>query len=482
MRISKAHLPFWIFSISIIIGLSLPILVQEGMFQDGVLYTCVSRNLAEGIGNFWFLQYSTLNLEGIPSFHEQPPLFFGIQAVFFWIFGDSIYVERVFTFVMLLMHFYLINELWKIIVSNIPKYHNFGWLPVFFWAIIPVSFWSFRHNMIENTMSLFILLAVILGYRSLKQGRTDTKSWIFVGIFIFFATFSQCVPGLFPLVLPMAFALAFRKYDFKSVIVPTLIMVTALGIIYSAILLFPDARESLSIYFYERLLRRVDTMPTVGHRFFIIYKLFVELLPGLMVMISLLVARRKQINSSSIVSMFGNDILFFVLLGLAGTLPLMLTMVQKSWYMLPALPFFAIAFALITLDKVEKIVKIFSEQYPTRFNVFSKIAYILFFSIIIFSITKIGSVSREKEIIEDVKTIGMIVPKHSTIGIPECIYDQYDFVLQGYLVRYFHISIDPYTRRKYFITLNDELDEVPSSYEQIPLTLKKYALFVSKGQ
>lgn len=472
---SNTQLPFWMLSVSIIIGLSLPILIQEGMFQDGLLYTCVARNLSEGIGNFWFLQYSTLNLEGIPSFHEQPPLIFGIQSIFFWIFGDSMYVERGYTFVMLLLHFYLINVLWKIAVSEFPQYRNYGWLPVFFFAITPVCFWSFRHNMIENSMSIFTLLSVIVGYRSLKQNDNGVLVWVLAGIFIFLATLSKGVPGLFPLVVPAAYSIATRHIKWKNFLLPTVIMIAVVGTIYSILLLFPNIRESLSIYFYDRLIRRVDSMPTVDHRYSIIVRLFFELIPSL-VAVSLLLIFRKKTRIFDRPNM-NSDILFFILMGFAGSLPLTLTMVQKSWYMFPSFPFFSMAFALMVIPIVERMTNRFTETYPISFLWFSRFCIALFIGVFIFSITKIGGISRDSEIIGDVKEIGKVVPPMSTIGLPEGMYDQYDFILQGYLVRYCHISLDPYTKRTYFITYKTTVNEAPSDYKQIDIPLRKYALF-----
>ena len=36
--------------------LVLPVLIMDGMFMDGVLYACVSKNLANGFGSMWWLE------------------------------------------------------------------------------------------------------------------------------------------------------------------------------------------------------------------------------------------------------------------------------------------------------------------------------------------------------------------------------------------------------------------------------------------
>ena len=107
------YLAYWVFTISVVLALTLPKLMQDGMFQDAVLYSSVSHNLSQGIGTFWFPQYSKLNIAGLPSFHEHPPLVFGIQALFYKIFGSSIYVERFYTFFVMCLNILLITLIWR---------------------------------------------------------------------------------------------------------------------------------------------------------------------------------------------------------------------------------------------------------------------------------------------------------------------------------------------------------------------------------
>lgn len=68
-----------------------PNFLTEGMFMDGLMYSAISKNLANGIGTFWN-PYLSETL--FPEFHEHPPLAFGIQSIFYNLFGESFYVEK----------------------------------------------------------------------------------------------------------------------------------------------------------------------------------------------------------------------------------------------------------------------------------------------------------------------------------------------------------------------------------------------------
>ena len=46
------YFPFFIVTLALFIGLILPVLIQDGMFMDGQLYTNVAKNQGNGIGAF----------------------------------------------------------------------------------------------------------------------------------------------------------------------------------------------------------------------------------------------------------------------------------------------------------------------------------------------------------------------------------------------------------------------------------------------
>ena len=48
------HYLFWVFTLAVLVIAILPSLVQDGMFIDGTQYAVVSKNLANGLGTFWF--------------------------------------------------------------------------------------------------------------------------------------------------------------------------------------------------------------------------------------------------------------------------------------------------------------------------------------------------------------------------------------------------------------------------------------------
>lgn len=466
---------FWLMSLSIVFGLTLPWLFKEGMFQDAMLYSCVSHNMGIGIGTFWFPQYSTLNLEGIPSFHEQLPLVFGIQSVLYRLFGDSILIERFYTFAMILLTIFLMAKIWKSLFYGNDESTKHGWLPIFFWVLIPLTFWSYRYNMMENTVGVFALASVWFALKAVNSSDKSFLLWLISGAFVFLSSFSKGIPGFFPITFPVLYWLVTRKISFFKSIWFSFYMALIPVLMYGIFIAHPTSRESLSIYFFDRLLTRTSVMPTVEYRLEILVRLFFELLPTIIVVLFIIVFTKGWKRGFPEKETLQRTLLFLGI-GLAGTLPLMLTMVQKGFYMVPAFPFFSIAFGLIAIHYLNPYLKnIKPSGVPYRIFLIS--SAVLLIGIGIFTYATRNEIAREKNIITDVYKIGTVVPKFSTVTVPEEMYDQYNFILQGYTVRLFNISISPYQQYEFYLKEKALLVDVPEGYKKIDLNLVTYELY-----
>ncbi len=464
--------PFFLIAISVILGLTLPVLIQDGMFMDGMLYTCVSKNLANGIGSFWFPVFSKYGFGGLQTFHEHPPLVFGFQAVFFKVFGNGMYTERIYVLCTLLTTCYLIVLLWKYINKGLNT-AQVGWLPLILWISIPVCFWSFTNNMHENTMGIFILAAVLFYLRSVKEN--SFLFLIFSGFFIFLATFSKGIPGFFPIVTPLIYLLCLKKINVKQFIFQSFILAIVPILIYAILFCFDGAKESLTNYFIKRVLHRIGEDPTVESHFYILGRIFVELLPPIGIIVILFLVFRKKITLQKERTMLA---LFFILIGFAGVIPLALTMVQKGFYFIPSLPFFAIGLALLISEQIsiwsEKVLNGGSKKGITIFSI------LLFCSVIIFSGSNVGKKNRDAEMLNDVHEFGKVIPEYSSVSISEHRWN--DWPLQCYLMRYHNVSIDPqHPNNKFRIIDKNAVDSTVVNYNKVNLPTQLFDLYKNKN-
>ena len=453
-------------------GLTLPTLIQDGMFMDAMLYTSVSHNLSLGFGTFWFPQFSLHNVAGLSSFHEQPPLVFGIQAIFFKILGDSMYVERFYTFLTMCINAFFFHLLWREIFKN-NSLKVYSWFAILLWITIPVCFWSFSNNMHENTMSIFTLAAVLFAYKSFDSQKFKFIFWVISGLFIVFATMSKGLPGFFPIVVPALYWLITRRISFIQTVMATIVISAIPALTYFVLFMIPASSESLSIYLFDRALHRINEVPTVINRFYILERLLMELLPQIgIVIILLIIGKVKKLYVPD--SLLVRRAVFFMAIGLSASAPLMLTLVQKGFYFVPSLPFFAIGLAILGVPVLDYLISNIN-VHKIHFKIFLITCTLLFVGALSFSLMQKGKVSRDKVLLHDLYIIGEKVPERSVVSIPPELWGRFD--IQCYLMRYFVISVEPGFEREYGLINETYLSAQPEDYKRVDLPTKEYHLF-----
>ncbi len=471
------HFPFKILALALVIGLILPVLIMEGMFMDGMLYTCVAKNLGNGIGTFWFpISYETWNIGGFTTFHEHPPLVFGIQALFFSVLGNSMYVERFYSFLTACITAYLIVLTWKELFKNDERFKAYSWLPVILWVIVPVAHWSFQNNMQENTMGLFSFSAVIILLKSYNKEKWQFLYVMIAGGLVFLASLSKGVPGIFPIGLLGLHWLLFRKISFIKTVFYTLILIAVPVLIYVLVLQNPDAMKALSFYFYERLLGRTETAHTVTNRFHTFVGLFSHLLPSLLITaILIFVFLKKKIEG---LWSEKKNYLLFLFIGFSASLPLMLTMVQKDFYFSHSIPFFAICLSLILIPGLDKLIKRIKIENK-GFKIFKVCTIALLVFAIGLTINNVGGTSRDEGDLADVYAMGKVIPARSVVKSSPELAQDWGLIL--YFSRYFSISLTsqdyPHT---YYIARKEDKKVDLNKYEKVNLDTRDNYLYKLK--
>ena len=468
--------PFWLLTFSIVALLTLSRLIKDGMFMDGMLYTCVSHNLSKGIGTFWFPVFSpSYHNSGSPFFMEHPPLVFGIQSIFFRILGDSMYVERIYIFLTMCITAFLIHHLWQSIFKKDKELKKISWLPILLWITIPSSSWSYINNMMENSMGIFTLGAVICIFKSFESQKHKFSLLFLSGFLVFSATMSKGVPGLFPLSVPFLHWLIIRKKSLRNALLSTLLIVLVPAVFYFILFHFPQSRESLKFYITERLLRRINENPTVGSRFYIMKRLFMELIPIIsLVIVAIVFSRIRKLNIQH--TGYFRYALFFLSIGLAASVPMILTHVQRGFYLVPSFPYFAIGFSIILVPLVLLARENLSNN-PRNHRIFIYVSSIVFVFSLAFAASQKGKTERDKDMLHDVYAIGKEIPENSTVSITEELAAAY--VLECYFIRYFNIGLFANEQKDYYLTSKTS-DFSNNAYEKLKLETRLYDIYKRK--
>jgi len=400
--------------------------VQKGMFLDGINYANVANNLANGKGNLWYFTYSETFLS---HYTHQLPFMLWCQALFYWLFGNSTMVERGFCLLLLLLNSYAISKLWRL---SFPQYKSFTGLPLILWIVTPIVFWGFTNNVQEMMMSLCAIASISYLLRYYEKG--NTAYLLIGGLLCFLCAFCKGIQGLFPLAAIVIHNFTIRRKTFMSVIKDQFWFTLPVIICSTLLWIYRPAREMLISNFNDRLKSTFisDIQDTTGNRFELWGILFMDLLVpiGLCILLCFIFKikpKKVQLN-------WQNQSLFFLAIGLAASLPLIVTLEQRRFYLITSIPFFAIALGGIIAPSLRSIV--------VSKRVYKAVNFILIGMTslaIIYATINHQSYKRDEALLSDVHAIGELVSEQTISADVELMFH---YSLVAYLARHYNLSLD----------------------------------------
>ncbi len=516
-RENRFNRPFLVCTILFLLLIFLDRLIPEGMFFDGLTYASLARNLAIGKASFWQPFYTG-------PFWDHPPLMIAMEALFFKMFGNEYYTEKIYSLVIWLFTLLSIAVLWRKIKKD-EKYNSVFWLPLLLWNISPIVVWGYPNNLLDTTLALFDLFAVILMYNGLQK-TNSFYNFLAAGCLLFLASMTKGVVGFFPIGVPMIYYIVFRKPRFSMVMLWTLLLVSMLVLFYFILWQYPQPRAYLTYYLDNQLFAALagkrEKVDSVLGRFTIISDMLIQLIPAIIIGFIVFftgrllkiktsniprlneasvssaepLAKNQQTNSRSITAlnrlcyrkpgkiqyiMRGQkDAFFFLLVGLSASVPLMVSVKQRAFYLIPSIPYFAIAAALIIAPLFYSLVQ---HSYSTGFK-----RKILNGSLVLASVvslyylgSKIGTVGRDADLIHDIKQFTLYIPKGEQIGL--CHECEEDWKFIAYIQRY-HELIPASYKNTHYVLLDKKncsstfLDSLQlSGFYEVPLPTIQYVLY-----
>lgn len=443
-----------------------------GVFDDGVFYASIARNLIyDPSATIWDLKVSNA-LD--PVFNGHPPLAFWLQSLFFAMLGDAYWVERVYGLCMAGLTLYGIQQCWQLL----HKEHSHWALLV--WLTIPVVAWSYANNILENTLTVWTTAAVWwMLYSHLRQ---VALGWTILGstLLIFFATMVKGPVGLFPLATWGIYTLVLeRPKMWGGMALKSCAVIIGILALYGVMFwMSPKA-----LYFYERYWRMQletslsgqDTIAT--SRFFIVRILLEQSLPFLGGLMALWLLARWRALTPIWSKEQNQKVLFWGLLGAAASLPMMISPKQLWFYLVPSTVFYGLA-AGAWLAPLGEAWYDYLQPY-TRLQQVSRWIWMVGLVVCIsLSVVLRGKNARHPDWLGDSRSIGAMVPPHTEIYIHPDLYTRWN--LHGYLYRYFYIDISAgYHDQPYALMPKDQSFD-RSDYQLLNDSLQVLRLYQKK--
>ena len=428
--IKSSNFYFYIFVIALFIIIISPFFLAEGMFLDGILYSAIAKNLSMGLGDFWHLHYTqTLYSE----FNEHPPLAIGIQSIFYSLFGTHYLVEKFYSFLCFIVVGFLMVKIWK----SILPYNKFAWIPLLFWTLIPLVTWSANNNLLENTMGVFILISLLF---CLKSNIKNTLFYLFLaGLSLSLAFLCKGFTALFLWTFPFIYGFFVLKSSFSKLLLNSfyLILFTLLPL-FLLFYFYPDSWDSFQKYFNRQIIGSLEHPINPKSRFYILFSLISELLiPFALCFVVFIVGKKAKLPSQ--INQYFPLSYSFLLVGLSGVLPIMISEKQSGYYILCTFPFFVFALTLFFLPFFESL--FYRINFGGKaFQIFKVFTLLFFTATIVFSLLQLNKIGRNKDKIKMIHSFSKVIPPNTIIAIPKSLWE--DWSLRAYFARYANVSLD----------------------------------------
>lgn len=418
-------------------------LTTTGMFMDGLIYSNVAANMAEGVGSFWHPVYTATHH---PDFYQHPPLALGLLALFYKVLGTHIWVTKLYMVLTMLLCAWLIVKLWMRLGG---KREN-GWMPLLLWTLIPIVTHFAFQGMLENTMVLFDLGAILLLLRP------DRKAWnaLLAGLLLAAAFLTKGYTGLFPLVLPVLLWLFDRK---KGALMQTVCMLGGVLLPLAVIALaVPESRGYFENYMQLQVLAGWSQGEV--HRWQIIVDFLrnTAIVIGLVLLVVIVNKGVGQKPSREQWAMWA--------LVACAVLPMMVSTRQREFYLLTAMPVVAVLAGMLIEEPVARWIK------PSK--VLQYIALALLLGAVALNVLRFGNEGRDAQLQRDMKVIAPQLERGEMVTVPTPLY--FDYKLQGYYYRGCRVSLGDQERHRHLIAADDVAD---TTYIEVPLPTEEYRLY-----
>lgn len=416
-----------LFSIALFLILTIPSLFSDGMFLDGLMYAAVAKNLSLGQGTIWNLEFTETFYT---QFNEHPPLVFWLQSLLFKLLGNHLWVERCYSLGTYVIVSFLMYRVWRFLGKDLKSF----WLPMLFFALIPLTTWSTANNMLENTMSIFTCASVYFYLLSTRKAKYYYL--LLSGLMIVFAFLCKGFTGLYVLVFPLIYELFEGNRDvLKGVLDSALLLLLSVLIVALLFYFNEDALEAILRYYERQVVGSLENVITVKSRFYILTKLLTELLIPLGVMLLIFIwSKKAKVAFSS-----GSDRLsacIFFIVGLCGVVPIIVSLKQSGFYIVTTFPFFSISLSLFVYDGLrlfQKGVLLRVLKWVKRLTISLVLACLVLF------IVSIGRSGRDKEKLRMIAHFGSQIQDDQRLCISNDMWS--DWNVHAYFSRLKNVSL-----------------------------------------
>ena len=301
--------------------------------MDGATYAAVSRNLAMDSGTWWDLFY-TPNL--YPHFIEHPPLHIWLQSFVFHFLGDQWWIEDVFGLTMWLLTAWGLDRLGEKLGLSTSQLLA----ALFMWTLIPVVNWGYSNNLLEISMSAWLVWSVYFSVQGIRSQRFFPL--VIAGTLVSAGALTKGPVALFPLAVPFFWFLLYPPQPSWKWARPTAVLFLGFVLPFFVLYWLRDAQDYFIRYWNKQIIQSLENVQTVSNRWYLLGQFALQLaIPGGIVLWSHFQKRSTELKFPKV----NRTAWVLWAISLSAVLPMLISMKQRDFYLIPAMGFAALALA-----------------------------------------------------------------------------------------------------------------------------------------
>jgi 4-amino-4-deoxy-L-arabinose transferase-like glycosyltransferase len=434
----------------------IPNFFTRGVFIDGLLYGLIGNNLAQGYGSLWSVQ-------GIPAVDSQlwgnPPFHIWMLSFFYSLFGNHFWVDHLYSLVTAIITLLLIFFCAKAIAVIENKKNDKWWLPCIACLLfLPVS-WIYSSNVMETTMTIFTTLSFLFLLQYICTKKRLVLFALLSSCCIFIAFITKGLPSFFLFVAPLCLLSPKAFFSWRKALNYSIIQL--IGFTGLFLLVFSQPGPSVFLHHYIDI-QLVPVLKqqysTTGSRFFIVFELLKAIIFPLLMLGAFMIFQRGR-GSTAPVSRISYGIL---LLALLASLPIIISLKQSTFYLVPSLPLFALFFGNVMSPYVERIKLSLLVQ-----KLIAGLSIVTLVIVVVICVARVGTYGREIAMQKDIEKIAGLLGNEKIISSGNEIYTEWS--LKIYMYRDYKITDETLSdsNQHLFLLKKIGVDSTPAVYHSV---------------
>jgi len=434
-------------------------LMRLGIHGDGLEYATVARNMADGLGTFW-----KPYLEDFihPVFHEHPPLVFWIQSLFFRLFGDGPYLENFYGCLAGLITLACMAWFWQQVRRDVGLSPIGNWWPLLLMVPMPLFTYTLQTNRIVVTYIIFAILPTFAAYRSVTAPKHTVLFSLMSGVLIYLGFIAKGPVAFFSFAVPAIAWLTLKSKLSRAALCTIVAMAAFTTVLFAVSYWFPDSKEFWKGFWNAQVMASLKSQRAPGDtHWYLVERWAAEMAVPVFIAAVLMALTRVPLREIQ----FNRQAWFFLLIGLASSLPFLTSMRQHNRYIFHSYPFYVLSLAFATGSIAARIEALLSTRSKIKKNV-GVIAGVFFVAAFTSMLVGKGHVRGREPFFYDIYLQKIELPQRTTISVCPQAMILNDWLFAD-MMRFYKNSLTPAMGQEYLIIAKDSGCSVSPGYQEI---------------